>query len=93
MYLFRKLCITLRSILKERLYDRGFLIRSRLKAHAVVEDETRILVRVVLAVDVRLSNSIMSDINVRLQTFQRWYSAPRNYSTYYIKVDIEDIAD
>ena len=53
MYLFRKLCITLGSILKEGLYDRGFLSRSRLKAHAVVEDETWILVRVVLAVDVR----------------------------------------
>ena len=72
MYLFRKLCITLGSILKEGLYDRGFLSRSRLKAHAVGEDETWILVRVVLAVDVRFSNVIMSDINhdVGLHTFQ-----------------------
>ena len=74
MYLFRKLCITLGSILKEGLYDRGFLSRSRLKAHAVVEDETWILVRVVLAVDVRFSNVIMSNINhdVGLHTFQLW---------------------
>ena len=74
MYLFRKLCITLGSILKEGLYDRGFLSRSRLKAHAVGEDETWILVRVVLAVDVRFSNVIMSDINhdVGLHTFQLW---------------------
>ena len=59
-------------ILKEGLYDRGFLSRSRLKAHAVGEDETWILVRVVLAVDVRFSNVIMSDINhdVGLHTFQ-----------------------
>ena len=54
------------------LYDRGFLSRSRLKAHAVVEDETWILVRVVLAVDVRFSNVVMSDINVGLHTFQLW---------------------
>jgi hypothetical protein len=71
MYLIRKLCITLGSILKEGLYDRGFLSRSRLKAHAVVEDKTWISVRVVLAADVRFSNSIMSNINVDLQTFQR----------------------
>jgi hypothetical protein len=72
MYLFRKLCITLGSILKEGLYDCGFLSRSRFKAHAVVEDETWILVRAVLAVDVRFSNVIMSDINGGLQTFQLW---------------------
>ena len=74
MYLFRKLCITLGSFLKEGLYDRGFVIRSRFKAHAVVEDETWILVRAVLAVDVRCPDAIMSDINGGLQTsgFQWW---------------------
>jgi hypothetical protein len=72
MYLVRKLCITLGSVLKEGLYDLGFLSRSRFKAHTVVEDETWILVRVVLVVDVRFSNSIMSDIYGGLvQSFQR----------------------
>ena len=72
MYLFRKLCITLGSILKEGLYDLGFLSRSRFEAHTVVEDETWIFVRVVLVADVRFSNAIMSDINGGLQSFQRW---------------------
>jgi hypothetical protein len=85
MYLFRKLCRTLGSILKEGLYNRGFLSRSRFKAHAVVEDETWILVRAVLVVDVRCPNAIMSDINGGLQTsgFQWWiFSVPKNYSTH-----------
>ena len=71
MYLIRKLCITLRSTLKEGLYNLSFLSRTRFKAHTVVEDETWISVRVVLAADVRFSNSIMSNINVGLQTVQR----------------------
>jgi hypothetical protein len=72
MHLIRKLCITLGSILKEGLHDRGFLSRARLKAHTVVENETWILVRVVLVADVRFSNAIVSDINGGLQSFQRW---------------------
>ena len=72
MYLLRKVCLTLDSILKESLYDRGCLNRSRLKAHTVMEDETWIFVRVVLNLDVCFSNAIMSDINVSLQSFQRW---------------------
>ena len=74
MYLLWKLCITLSSLSKEGLYNRGFLSRTRFKAHTVVEDETRILVRKVLMADVRFSNAIMSDINGGLQTdtFQRW---------------------
>ena len=71
MYLFRKFCITLSSLSKERLYDRGFLSRTRFKAHTVVKDETWILLRVVLVADVRCSNAIMSDINGVLQSFQR----------------------
>ena len=71
MYLFRKLCITLSSFSKEGLYDRGFISRTRFKAHTVVEDETWILVRVVLVADVRFSNAIMGDIN-GLRSFQRW---------------------
>ena len=68
MYLIRQLCITLSSILKERLYDLGFLSRSGFKAHTVMEDETRILVGVVRMADVRVSNSIMSDIDGGLQS-------------------------
>jgi hypothetical protein len=71
MYLIRKLCTTLGSVSKEGPYDLGFLSRSRFKAHTVVEDETWVLVRVVLVVDVRFSNAIMSDINDGLQSFQR----------------------
>ena len=37
MYPFRKLCITLGSILKKGFYDFKFL--SRTEAHTVVEDE------------------------------------------------------
>ena len=70
MYLIRKLRITLGSISKEGPYDIGFLSRSRLKAHTVVEDETWIFHRVVLAFDVRFSNAIMSDINGALQSSQ-----------------------
>ena len=66
----RKLCTTLGSLSKERLYDRRILSRSRFKTHTVVEDETWILVRVVLAADVCFSSTIMSDINGSLQTFQ-----------------------
>ena len=69
MYLFRKVCLTLSTILKESLYDLEFLIRSRFKAHTVMEDETWIFVRGVLEVDVRISNAIMSDINASLQSF------------------------
>jgi hypothetical protein len=93
MYPIRKRCTTFGSILKEGLHDRRFLSRTRFKAHTVVENETWILVRAVLAADVRLSNSIMSDINVCLQTFQCWYNAPNNYCTYPIEGDIEDRAD
>ena len=71
MYPIRKFCITFGSTLKEGLYDLSFLSRTGFKAHTVVEDETWISVRAVLAAYVRLSNSIMSDINVRLQTFQQ----------------------
>ena len=71
MYLFRKFCITLSSLSKERLYDRGFLSRTRFEAHTVVKDETWILLRVVLVADVRCSNAIMRDINGVLQSFQR----------------------
>ena len=71
MYLFRKYCTTLGSLSKERLYDRRCLNRTRFKAHTVVEDEAWILGRVVLLVDVRFSNAIMSDINGGLQTFQQ----------------------
>ena len=71
MYLIRKLCITLGSVSKEGPYDLRFLSRSRFKAHTVVEDETWVFVRVVLVVDVRFSNAIMSDINDGLQSFQR----------------------
>ena len=72
MYLFRKLCITLGSLSKEGLYDRRFLSRTRFKTHTVVEDETWILVRVVLVADVRFSNAITSDIYGGLQSFQWW---------------------
>ena len=70
MYLIRKLCTTLGSISKEALYDIKSLGWTRFKAHAVVEDETRILVIVVPVADVRLSNAIMSDVNGNLQPFQ-----------------------
>jgi hypothetical protein len=63
MYLIRKSCITLGSISKEALYNLKSLSMSRFKAHAVVEDETWILVRVVLVADVCFSNAIMSDVN------------------------------
>ena len=62
MYLFRKLCITLGSLLKEGLCGLSFLSRTRFKAYTVVEDKTFqmwIPVRVVLAADVRCSNWIM----------------------------------
>ena len=72
MYLLRKLCSTLGSLSKEGLYDVGFLNISRFKAHTVVEDETWILVRVVLALDNRFSSAIMSDIDGGLQSFQLW---------------------
>ena len=82
MYLVRKLCITLGSISKEGLYDLGFLSRPGFKAHTVVEDKTRIFVRVVLVGDVRFSNTIMSDINGGLQSFSDGSSALKNYSTH-----------
>ena len=72
MYLIRKLCTTLSSISNEELCDLEFLGRTRFKAHTVVEDETWILVRVVLVSDVRFSNAIMSDVNGGLQSFQLW---------------------
>jgi hypothetical protein len=72
MYLFQKPCIALGSITKEGLDDFRFLSRTILEAHTVfVENEMWIFVRVILSVDVRFSNSIMSDINGGLQTFQR----------------------
>ena len=54
-----------------------------------MEDETWILVRVVLMFDVRFSNAVMSDMNGGLQSFQRWIKCS-NYSTYPIQADIED---
>ena len=72
MYLFRKFGTTLSSLSKEGLYDRGCLGRTRFKALTVVEDEAWIFVGVVLVVDVRFSNAIISDINGDLQSFQRW---------------------
>ena len=72
MYLLWKLCITFSSLSEEGLYNRGVLSRTRFKAHTVVEDETWILVRVVLVADVRFSNAIMSDVNGGLQSFQLW---------------------
>ena len=69
MYLIRQLCITFRSILKERLYDRRFLSRAGFKPHTVVKDETRILVRVVRMIDVRFSSLIMSDIDGGLGSY------------------------
>ena len=72
MHLIRKLCTTRSSISKEGLYDFRFLNISRFKAHTVVEDETWILVRVVLVADDRHSSAIMSDINGGLQSFQLW---------------------
>jgi hypothetical protein len=66
MDLIRQLCMTLSPTLKEGLYDVGFLGRSRFKAHTVVEDETWILVGVVLVADVRFSSAIMSDIDSSL---------------------------
>ena len=72
MYLIGQPCLTRSSLLKEGLYDLGFVIRSRLKAHTVVEDETWILVGIVLVGDISLSRSIMSDIDGGLQSSQRW---------------------
>ena len=72
MYLIRKLCIALGSIFKEGPYDLVFFSVSRFKAHTVVEDETWILVRVVLVVDVRFSKTIMSDTKGGLQSIKRW---------------------
>jgi hypothetical protein len=72
MNLVRKLCTTVGSISKEGLYDLGFLNISRFKAHTIVEDETWILVRVILVADDRFPNMIVSDINGRLQSFQLW---------------------
>ena len=72
MYLMRKLCTTLGSISKEGLHDLEFLNISRFKAHAVVEDETWILIRVVLVADDGFSNAIISDVNGDLQSFQLW---------------------
>ena len=71
MHLIRQGCFTLSSTLKEGLYDLGFPSRSRFETHTVVEDETWILIGVVLAGDVSCSSAIMSDINGRLQSYQR----------------------
>ena len=70
MYLIRKICTTLGLISKEQLYVLRFFDITRFKAHAVVEDETWILFRVVLALDNRFPSAIMSDINGSLQSFQ-----------------------
>ena len=51
MHLIRKLCTTRGSILKEGFHNLRFLNTSSFKAHTVVEDETWILVRVVLVAD------------------------------------------
>ena len=76
MYQIQKLCIIFGSILKEGLYDHGFLSRSRFKTHTVMEDEISILVRVVLMAEVHSSNvisyMIMSNINASLQSFEQW---------------------
>ena len=80
MYLIWKVYTTLGSISEEGLYDIGFLNISRFKAHTIVEDETWILVRVVLVADDRFSNPIMSDINGgSLQSVSYGLSAPKNY--------------
>ena len=83
MYLLRKLYSTLGSLSKEGLYDVGFLNISRFKAHTVVEDETWILVRVVLALDNRCSCAIMSDIDGGLQSFQLWIKCSQELYIYY----------
>ena len=71
MYLIGQRCITLSSILKEGLDDLGFLCRSGFKTHAVVEDETWILVGIVLVGDVCFSSAIVSDIDGGLQSCWR----------------------
>jgi hypothetical protein len=68
MYLFRKGCTAIGYLSKEGLYDRRFPSRTRFKAHTVMEDEAWILLRTILAADVRFSNAIMSDINGGLHT-------------------------
>ena len=68
MYLIWQRCIMLSSILKEGLYDPGFLSTAGFKAHTVMEDETWILVRVVRMADVCCPSSIMSDIDGGLQS-------------------------
>jgi hypothetical protein len=72
MYPFQNFWITLCSTLKEGPNDLEILLKSRFKAHIVVEDEMWILVSVVLLFDVRFFNVIMSDINGGLQSYQRW---------------------
>ena len=69
MYLVCKFSIMLGSILKEGLYNLGFLSRPSFKAHTVMEDKMQIFVRVVLIADVCFSNTIMSNINGGLQSF------------------------
>ena len=84
MYLIRKLCTTLGSISKKRLYDLGFLNKSRFKAHTIVEDKTRIFVRGVLVTNDRFSNTIISDINGGLQSFQLWIKCSQNSYILYL---------
>ena len=55
-----------------------------------MEDETWILVRVVLVFNVRFSNAIMSDMNGGLQSFQRWIKCSSYSTTHPIQADIED---
>jgi hypothetical protein len=64
MDLIRELCLTLSMILKEGLYDLGFLSRARLEPHAVMEDETWILRGVIRMVDVCFSRAIMGNSTI-----------------------------
>ena len=68
MYLIRKICTTLGSCSNEGLHDPGFLSISRFKAYNVVEDETWILVGVVLVAGDRFPKAIISDVR-GLQSF------------------------
>ena len=83
MDLFRKVCIILARSRGKDSTITDFSVDSRFKAHTVMEDETWIFVRAVLAADVHFSNAIMSDINGGLQPAQRVdYVISKNYGTY-----------
>ena len=84
MHLIRKLYTTLGSISKKRLYDLGYLNKSRFKAHTIVEDKTWILVRGVLVANDHFSNAIISDINGNLLSFQLWIKCSQNSYILYL---------